>query len=51
VVEMDGRRVARVKIQQMLPLTDGRGTTETPANVAAPADGTKHDTSAATRTR
>jgi putative hemolysin len=55
VVEMDGRRVARVKIQRVLPLTDASATSEpvgeTSPPPAPPADAAKSDTSPAARTR
>ncbi len=51
VVEMDGRRVARVKIERMRHLTENRKPGESPSDAALPVDTTKSDTSSSARTR
>jgi len=51
VVEMDGRRVARVKIERMRHLTEHRKPGESPSDAALPVDTTKSDTSSSARTR
>ena len=51
VVEMDGRRVARVKIQRMRPLTDEPRPGQSPSDAAPPVDAAKSDSASSARTR
>src|SRR6202047_4873800 len=51
VVEMDGKRVARVKIQRTLPLAVETKSAETPSAPAPPVDAAKSDSAPSARTR
>jgi putative hemolysin len=51
VVEMDGRRVARVKIERMRHLTEERKPGESPADAALPVDAAKSESRSSARTR
>lgn len=51
VVEMDGRRVARVKIERMRHLTEERKPGESPADAALPVDAAKSEPRSSARTR
>src|SRR5271170_98512 len=51
VVEMDGKRVARVKIERMRHLTEDRKPGESPSDAALPVDAAKSDSSSSARTR
>lgn len=51
VVEMDGRRVARVKIQRMRPFTADRKPGQSPGDAAPPVNPAKSDSTSSARTR